>query len=32
MTGLEENEIIILNIFSAYTIQGKKIESHAVYV
>jgi hypothetical protein len=32
MIGLEENEIIILNVFSAYTIQVKKIESHVVYV
>jgi hypothetical protein len=28
----EEKETIILNVFSAYTIQDRKIESHAAYV
>jgi hypothetical protein len=32
MIGLEEKDIIILNVFSTYTIQARKIESHAVYV
>jgi hypothetical protein len=32
MIGLEENETIILNVFSVYTIQVRKIELHAAYV
>jgi hypothetical protein len=32
MIRLEEKETIILNVFSTYTIQARKIESHVVYV